>query len=108
MPACGNRCDELALLVGMFSRNGYRGLIACIPPIMRPCNIGCGGTLGVTILAIVKTVFGVSWNTERGAKAIALYICAAAKWARIKFDVTHVPDFRNALPMQRTANYREV
>jgi hypothetical protein len=45
--------------------------------------------LGVTILAIVKAVFGVGWNTERRTKAIALYIGAAAKWARIKFDVTH-------------------
>jgi hypothetical protein len=76
----------------MSRRNSYRGLAACIPPIMRPRNIGCGWTLGVTILAIVKTVFGVGWHTERGAKAIALYIGAAAKWARIKFDVTHVLD----------------
>jgi hypothetical protein len=58
---------------------------------MRPRNIGCRWTLCVTILAIVKTVFGVCWHTERGAKAIALYICAAAKWARIEFDITHVP-----------------
>ena len=46
--------------------------------------------MGVTILAIGKTVFGVCWHTERGAKAVAMYIAAAAKWARIKFDVTHV------------------
>jgi hypothetical protein len=59
---------------------------------MRPRNIGCRWTLCVTILAIVKTVFGVCWHTERGAKAIALYIGAAAKWARIKFDVTHALD----------------
>jgi hypothetical protein len=45
--------------------------------------------LGVTILAIVKAVFGVGWNTERRTKAIALYIGAAAKRARIKFEVTH-------------------
>ena len=82
----------LSLLVGMFPRNSYRGLAASIPPIMRPRNIGCGWTLGVTILAIVKTVVGVGRHTERGAKAIALYIGAAAKWARIKFDVTHVLD----------------
>jgi hypothetical protein len=30
-------------------------------------------------------------DTERRTKAIALYIGAAAKWARIKFHVTHVP-----------------
>jgi hypothetical protein len=46
--------------------------------------------LGVTILAVVKAVLGASWNAERRTKAIALYIGAAAKWARIKFHVTHV------------------
>ena len=58
----------------MFSRNSCRGLTTCIPPIVRPRNIGCGWPLGVTILAIVKAVFGVGWNTERRTKAIALYI----------------------------------
>jgi hypothetical protein len=58
---------------------------------MRLCNISCGWPLGVTILAIVKTVFGIGCNAERRTKAIALYIGAAAKWARIEFDITHVP-----------------
>jgi hypothetical protein len=47
--------------------------------------------LGVTILAVVKTVFGGHWNAEGRTKAIALYIGAAAKRARIKFHVTHFP-----------------
>jgi hypothetical protein len=62
---------------------------------MRFSNIGCGGTLGVTVPAIVKTVRGVGGHTERGAKAIAADIGAAAKWARIKFDVAHLPRSRN-------------
>jgi hypothetical protein len=41
--------------------------------------------------SVPKAVFGVGRNTERRTKAIALYIGAAAKWARIKFDVTHDP-----------------
>jgi len=89
-------------LLGVFPRNSCRGLTTCIPPIVRPRNIGCGWPLGVTILAIVKAVFGVGWNTERRTKAIALYIGAAAKWARIKFDVTHDPG-SPCLPTQRPA-----
>jgi hypothetical protein len=57
---------------------------------VRLGSIVSGWTLGITILAVVKTVLGTSWNAERRTKAIALYIGAAAKWARIKFDVTHV------------------
>jgi hypothetical protein len=57
---------------------------------VRLRDIGSGWSLGVAILAIVKTVFGGSGNTERRTKTIALYIGAAAKWARIKFHVTHV------------------
>ena len=72
-------------------RSSCRGVTARIPQIMRPCDIGCGRPLGVTILAIVETILGAGWNTKRRAEAIALYIGAAAKWARIKFDVTHVP-----------------
>jgi hypothetical protein len=73
----------------MCGRSNTGGLAACIPPIMCPGNIGCGGTLGVTVLAIVEAVRGICWNTERGAEAIALYIGAAAKWTRIQFDVAH-------------------
>jgi hypothetical protein len=79
-----------------------RHATTCIPPIVRLRNIGGGWPLGVTILAIVKTVFGVGWNTERRTKAIALYIGAAAKRARIKFDVTHDPG-SPCLPTQRPA-----
>jgi hypothetical protein len=75
----------------MFPRNRYRGLSAHIPPIVRRRGIRCGRPLGVTILAVVKTVFGGSWNAEGRTKAIALYIGAAAKRARIKFHVTHFP-----------------
>jgi hypothetical protein len=57
---------------------------------VRLRDIVSGWPLGVTILAVVKTVLGTSWNAERRTKAIALYIGAAAKWARIKFHVTHV------------------
>jgi hypothetical protein len=57
---------------------------------VRVRDIVSGWPLGVTILAVVKTVLGTSWNAERRTKAIALYIGAAAKWARIKFHVTHV------------------
>jgi hypothetical protein len=53
-------------------------------------DIVSGWSLGVTILAVVKTVLGTSCNAERRTKAIALYIGAAAKWARIKFHITHV------------------
>jgi hypothetical protein len=56
---------------------------------VRLRDIVSGWTLGVTILAVVKTVLGTSWNTKRSTKAVALYIGAAAKWARIKFHVTH-------------------
>jgi hypothetical protein len=80
----------LALLGGFFPRNSRRGLTACIPALMRPRNIGRGRTLGVTVLAVVKTVIGRGWHTERGAVAITLYVSAAAKWTRIKFDVAHV------------------
>jgi hypothetical protein len=58
---------------------------------VRLHDIVCGRPLGVTILAVVKTVLGASWNTERRTKAIALYVGTAAKWAGIKFHVTHVP-----------------
>jgi hypothetical protein len=84
-----NRRSVRGILVGVFSRNNCRGLTTCIPPIVRPRNIGCGWPLGVTILAVVKAVFGVGWNTECRTKAVALYISAAAKRARIKFDFTH-------------------
>jgi hypothetical protein len=61
---------------------------------MCASNIGCGWTLGVIVLAIVETVRAVGSQPERPAEAIALYIGAAAKWARIEFDVAHahVPD----------------
>jgi hypothetical protein len=78
-------------LVGMFPRNRYRDPSARIPPIVRRRDVACGWPLGVTILAVVKTVFGGSWNAEGRTKAIALYIGAAAKRARIKFHVTHFP-----------------
>jgi hypothetical protein len=81
----------LAFLGVSFPRTRYRGLSACIPTIVRLRDIACRWPLGVTILAVVKTVLGTSWNTERRTKAIALYIGAAAKWARIKIHVTHVP-----------------
>jgi hypothetical protein len=58
---------------------------------VRRRDIACGWPLGVTILAVVKTVFGGSWNAEGRTKAIALYIGAAAKRTRIKFHVTHFP-----------------
>jgi hypothetical protein len=84
-----------ALIVAFFGvsfpRTRYGGLPARIPTIVRLRDIVCGWPLGVTILAVVKTVVGTSWNSERRTKAIALYIGAAAKWARIKFHVTHVP-----------------
>jgi hypothetical protein len=57
---------------------------------VRLRDIVSGWPLGVTILAVVKTVLGTSWNAERRTKAIALYIGAAAKWARIEFHVIHV------------------
>jgi hypothetical protein len=57
---------------------------------VRLRDIVSGWPLGVTILAVVKTILGTSWNAERRTKAIALYISAAAKWARIKFYVTHI------------------
>jgi hypothetical protein len=57
---------------------------------VRLRDIVSGWPLGVTILTVVKTVLGTSWNAERRTEAIALYIGAAAKWARIKFHVTHV------------------
>jgi hypothetical protein len=57
---------------------------------MRLRDIVPSRPLGVTILAVVKTVLGTSWNAERRTKAIALDIGAPAKWARIKFHVTHV------------------
>jgi hypothetical protein len=63
---------------------------------MSPCCIGRRRTLRVTILAVVKTVLGFGWHTERSAKAITLYIGATAKWAGIKFGVTHVSN--SALP----------
>jgi hypothetical protein len=57
---------------------------------VRLLGIIRGRPLRVTILAVVKAVLGTNWNAERRAKAIALYIRAAAKWARIKFYVTQV------------------
>jgi hypothetical protein len=69
----------------MFPRTRCRGAAARVPPIVRLGDIGCGWPLGVTILAVVKTVFGAGGNTERHAKAIGLYIGAAAKRAWIKF-----------------------
>jgi hypothetical protein len=80
---------------------------------MSTCFIGRCGTLSVTILAVVETVLGFGWHTERSAKAIALYIGAAAKWTRIKFGVTHVSnsavvDTRaGALERHRTVLIRE-
>ena len=68
----------------------FRGRSPRIPTLVRLGDIVSGWTLGVTIFAVVKTVFGASWNAERCTKAIALDIGAAAKWARMKFDVTHV------------------
>jgi hypothetical protein len=56
---------------------------------MSPRHIGRRGALCVTILAVVKTVLGFCRHTKRSAKAVTLYIGAAAKWARIKFGVTH-------------------
>jgi hypothetical protein len=56
---------------------------------MSPGFIGRRRTLRVTILAVIKTVLGFGWHTERSAKAITLYIGAAAKWTRIKFGFTH-------------------
>jgi hypothetical protein len=53
-------------------------------------DIVSGWPLGIAILAVVKTVLETSWDTERRTKAIALYIGAAAKWARIEFHFTHV------------------
>jgi hypothetical protein len=85
---CSRRLDPL---IGTCARNDWRGLSPRIPPIVRLRDIGCR-PLGVTILAVVKTVFGGSWNTERRTKTIALYIGAAAKWTRIKFHITHVLD----------------
>jgi hypothetical protein len=75
----------------MSPRNRFRRLSARIPPIVCFCGIVSRWPLGVTILAVVKTVFGAGRNTERRTKTIALYIGAAAKWARIKFHVIHVP-----------------
>jgi hypothetical protein len=64
---------------------------ARVPPIVRLRDIGCGWPLGVTILAVVKTVFRTGWNTERRTKALGLYIGAAAKRAWIKFRVNARP-----------------
>jgi hypothetical protein len=50
----------------------------------------CGRPLGVTILAVVKTILGTNWNAERRTEALAPYIGAAAKGARVKFHITHV------------------
>jgi hypothetical protein len=79
------------VLARSFQRTRCRGRSARIPTIVRSRDIVCGWPLGVTILAVVKAVLGTSLNAERRTKAFALYIGAAAKWARIKFHVTHVP-----------------
>jgi hypothetical protein len=76
------------MLVGLLLRNGL-GPTACVPHVMSPFRIGRCGTLRVTIFAVVKTVLGFCRHTKRSAKAITLYIGATAKWARIKFGVTH-------------------
>jgi hypothetical protein len=59
--------------------------------MVRLRDIACGWPLGVTVLAVVKAVFGGSRNAEGRTKAIALYIVAAAKRARIKVHLTHFP-----------------
>jgi hypothetical protein len=58
---------------------------------VRLRDIGCRWPLCVTVFAVIKTIFGAGWNSERHTKAIALYIGAAAKWAWIQFHVSHVP-----------------
>jgi hypothetical protein len=76
--------------LGKFSRR-RRGLSTSVPSCVRLRDVGCGWTLGVTVLAIVKAVLGTGWKTERGTKAIALYIGTAAKWAWTKIHIIHVP-----------------
>jgi hypothetical protein len=78
-------------LAGIFSRTRRRAPSAPIPTIVCLRDIGCRWPLCVAILAVVKTIFGASWNSERRTKAIALYVAAAAKWAWIKLYVTHDP-----------------
>src|ERR1700722_19124356 len=78
-------------LVGVFAGDRCGDLPAGVPAIVRLCGIGCCRPLGIAILAVIKTVFGGRWNGEGRTKTVALDIGAAAKWARIKFHITHVP-----------------
>jgi hypothetical protein len=98
-------CIRCVVLVVVRPRHQCRCLSARIPPIVRLRDIGSGWTLGVTILAVVKAVFGGCWNAERRAKAIALYIGAAAKWARIKLHVTHVAQFSARAAKPKTVHF---
>jgi hypothetical protein len=81
---------RIRLLARSFPRTRRRGRSARIPTVVCLRDIVSGWPLGIAILAVVKAVLGTSRNAERDTKAIALYVGAATKWARIELHFTHV------------------
>ena len=102
-----HRAYRWGVLARSFPRTRRRRRSAPIPTIVRLRHIVSCWPLGVTILAVVKTVLGTSWNAERRTKAIAPYIGATAKWARIKFHVTHVSKLRDVCGRSGHRKYRQ-